>query len=126
MSIEFETNLDDDVVLITAVGDISDEEMKAMRIKTLEVLEETGIKNFVVDMAKVTSFLERSTLRTYEMGKEFTEMHFPLSMKTAVILPRDKKVRAQAEFLHIVELNRARPPMKYVLSYIEALTWFKS
>ncbi len=109
MGIEFETNLDDGIVFITAIGDISDEEIKAMRIKTLEVLEETGIKNFVVDMAKVTSFLERSTMKTYEMGKKFVDMKFPLSMKTAVILPTNDDVREQAEFLHTVELNRARP-----------------
>jgi len=126
MSIELKINIDDDAVLITAVGDISDEEVTEMRIKSLETLNETGIQNFVVDMSAITSFLERSTIRTYEMGKEFTEMKFPLSMRTAVILPIDDKVKEQAQFLHIVELNRARPPIKYVSSYEEALNWFRS
>lgn len=124
MSIEFKINIDDDAVLITAVGDISDEETTGMRIKTMETLESAGIKNYVVDMANVTSFLDRSTIKTYQMGKEFVEMKFPISMKTAVILPIDEKVREQAEFLHTVELNRARPPIKYVSSYEEALAWF--
>jgi len=126
MSIDFQINIDDDAVLITAVGDISDDEVTEMRIKPLEILDETGIQNFVVDMAAVTSFLERSTLRTYEMGKEFVDMKFPLSMKTAVILPIDDKVKEQAQFLHVVELNRARPPIKYVSSYDEALNWFRA
>jgi len=126
MGIEFETNMDDDAVLINCRDDISDEAMTAMRIRTMEILESTGIKNYVVNMVNVTSFLKQDTLRTYEMGKEFTEMEFPLSMKTAIILPIDEKVREQAEFLHTVELNRARPPIKYVLSYEEALDWFRS
>jgi len=126
MSIEFKINIGDDAVLITAVGDISGEELTEMRIKTIETIESIGIKNYVVDMMNVTSFLKRSTIKTYEMGKEFTEMEFPLSMKTAVILPIDKKVREQAEFLHTVELNRVRPPLKYVFSYEEALAWFRS
>ncbi len=126
MSIEFRINIENAVVLITASGDIADEEVKAMRDRTMEILQETGIENFVVDMTQVTSFFQRSTLKTYEKGKEFAEMNFPMSMKTAVILPVDEKVREQAEFLHTVELNRARPPMKYVSSHEEALAWFNS
>ena len=126
MSIEFTIKPEDDVVLITAQGDISDDEIAEMRIKTMEVLSETGIHNYVVDMAKMTSFLERNTIKTYESGKEFVEMKFPFSMKTAVIMPIDDKVREQAKFLHVVELNRARPPIKYVSSYEEALAWFRS
>ena len=126
MPIEFQTNKEDDAVLITAEGDVSDDEITWMRAKTMETLNATGIQNYVVDMANMTSFLQHSTIRTYEVGKEFVELQFPLSMKTAVILPRDDKIKEQAKFLHVVELNRARPPMKYVSSYEEALAWFRS
>ena len=125
MPIVFQINKDDAAVLITATGDISDEEIAWMRMRTMETLQETGIKYFVVDMAQVTSFFERDITKTYEKGKEFAEMRFPMSMKTAVILPLDDEVKNQAEFLHTVELNRARPPIKYVSSYAEALAWFR-
>lgn len=126
MPIEFQINEKDDVVLITTTGNISEQEIIAMRIKTLEVLNETGIQNFVVDMTYVDSFLEQSTAKTYEMGKEFVEMEFPLSMRTAVILPISHTVKKQAELLHLVEINRARPELRYVSSYEEALDWFRS
>lgn len=125
MPIKFQTFEKDDAVLITTSGDISEEEIIAMRTKTLDVLNETGIQNFVVDMTHVNSFLEHSTAKTYEMGKEFVKMEFPLSMRTAVILPASQKVREQAELLHLVEINRARPELEYVASYEEALAWFR-
>lgn len=125
MPIVFQINEKDDAVLITVTGDIDDDEITQMRVQTLETLNETGIHNFVVDMSEMTSFLERDTLKTYESGKEFAEMKFPLSMKTAIILPKDNKVTKQAKFLHTVEVNRARPPIKYVASYEEALAWFR-
>ena len=124
MPIEFQINPEDDAVLITVTGDISDDEITQMRLKTMEILNETGIQNYVVDTANMTSFLERSTVETYESGKEFIEMKFPITMKTAVIMPTDEKVKEQAKFLHVVELNRARPPITYVSSYEEALDWF--
>jgi hypothetical protein len=126
MPIQFQVNVDDDVVIITTQGHVSDDEMMEMRIETMRTLNETGIQNFIVDMSGLKSLLKNNVVRTYEMGKEFIELNFPLSMKTAVILPRDDKVKEQAEFLHMVEINRTRPPLKYVASYAEAMAWFKA
>jgi len=126
MSIEFTSNKEDEVILITLSGTISAEDINGMRRKTIELLNETGIKNYVVDMTAVTSMLEQKTTETYQMGKKFKEIVFPYSTKTAVILPRDDEARTLATFLHTVEINRVRGPMKYVSSYEEALDWFRS
>lgn len=126
MPIEFQVFEKDNAILITTTGDISEQEITAMRIRTLDLLNETGIQNFVVDMTHVNSFLKHSAVKTYEMGKEFVKMEFPLSMRTAVILPIDENVKKQAELLHLVEINRTRPELQYVASYQEALEWFSA
>lgn len=126
MSIEFTLNTDDEIVLIQAFGSVSAEEIKRMRHKTMEVLHETGFKNYVVDLSKLTSIVGQSTVTTYKLGKEFKKIKFPLSTKTAVILPTEESAREQVEFLHIVEINRMRGPIEYVSSYEEAVQWFKT
>ena len=126
MSTEFTINSNDGVVIIQASGSISAKELKRMRKKTIELLNETGITNFVLDLSKLTSLLSQNTYATYKSGKEFKNINFPLSAKTAVILPEDMEARKQAEFLHTVEINRMRGPLKYVSSYKEALDWFNA
>ena len=126
MGIEFRLNEEEKTILIMAVGDISSYEMKEMRQRTVELLNETGLENYVVDLSALTSVVEHDTLTTYELGKLFQEIDFPLSAKTAVVLPLDEDVRQQVKFLHTVEVNRMRGPLKYVSSYEEALAWFNS
>ena len=126
MSIEFRINKKDQAILIVAVGDVSSYEMQEMRQRTVELLSETGIDNYVVDLSAVTSFVEHNTLATYKLGKEFQEIEFPLSAKTAVILPINEDALSQVKFLHTVEVNRMRGPLKYVSSYEEALSWFNA
>jgi len=126
MSVEFTINEDDNVILITVINTVSVEELKWTRSKTIELLTITGIENYVVDLSAVTSILEQKTITTYQLGKEFQEINFPLTAKTAVILPTDDEAREQAKFLHTVEINRVRGPLQYVSSYEEALNWFLS
>jgi len=126
MSIKLIVNSDDEAILIQAFGSISAKELKQMRKKTIEILNKNGIQNFVVDLSKLTSILEQSTFATYKSGKEFKDINFPLSAKTAVILPVEESVRQQIKFLHVVEINRMRGPIEYVSSYKEALEWFNS
>ena len=126
MSFEFTVNRDDDVILITLNKTVSIEDLKLSRTKTIELLNETGIHNYIVDLSAVISFLDQDVITTYQMGKEFQNIKFPLSTKTAVIMPMDEEARNQATFLHTVEINRMRGPLKYVSSYKEALSWFKS
>ena len=97
-----------------------------MRLKTVKLLNETGIKNYLVDMVAVTSTPEQKAIVTYEMGKKIQEIEFQFITKIAVILPADVKAPKPAEFLHTVELNRVRSSLKYVASYEEALDWFVS
>jgi hypothetical protein len=126
MSTEFTVNKEDDVILITIINTVSVEELKWIRSKTIELLNETGIKNYIVDLSAVTSILEQKTISMYQLGKEFQEIKFPYNTKTAVILPTDDEAREQAKFLHTVEINRMRGPLRYVSSYEEALGWFNS
>ena len=44
MSIEFTVNKDDNVILITITNTVSVEDLKWMRSKTIELLNETGLK----------------------------------------------------------------------------------
>ena len=124
MSIEFIVKANEGHILIQASGSISTADIKEMRIKTVELLNETGIKNYVVDLSKLISIEELSTYTTYMLGKEFKNIKFPLSTKTAVILPVEEATREQVKFMHIVEINRMRGPLEYVTSYEEALEWF--
>ena len=126
MSIEFTVNKDDNVILISITNTVSVEDLKWMRSKTIELLNETGIKNYVVDLSAATSILDQKTITTYQLGTEFQHIKFPHTTKTAVILPTDDEARKQANFLHTVEINRIRAPLEYVSSYEEALTWFNS
>ena len=126
MSIKFTIDQKNKIILIRTIDDISPKDVLEMRTWTMELLTETGIENFVVDMSAATSILYQDTVTTYKMGKEFQGLDFPLSAKTAVILPNDEEVRRQATFLHTVEVNRMRGPLKYVENYEEALDWFKS
>ena len=124
MTIEFKTIQEDRVILITATGDISTDELNAMRNKTIDLLNKTGIQDFVVDLSEVTSILKQDVLKAYKKGKEFDSLQFPVTAKTAVILPLNKEAKEQVTFMHTVEINRMRGPIKYVASYEEAISWF--
>ena len=126
MSIEFKINKKDNVIIIVANQDISNVDVSWMRNKTIDVLNATGINNFLVDLSETTSILEQDVLSAYQQGKAFQAINFPVTTKTAVILPVDENARKQAKFLHTVESNRYRGPIRYVSSYEEALVWFSS
>ena len=126
MSIEFTVNKEDGVILITASDTVSIQDLREVRSRTIELLNKTGIENYVVDLSAATSILEQKTITTYQLGKEFQDIKFPYSTKTAVILPTNDEAREQAKFLHTVEVNRMRAPLEYVSSYEEALDWFNS
>lgn len=126
MSITFTVNKNEKVIIVELSDAISIEEFSEMRLKTVKLLNETGIKNYLVDMVAVTSTPEQKAIVTYEMGKKIQEIEFQFITKIAVILPADVKAPKPAEFLHTVELNRVRSSLKYVASYEEALDWFVS
>lgn len=126
MGFEFVVNGADRVIVIELDGDIPETEVTDMRRGTIDLIRETGILNFVVDMSKVTSIADQETFTAYELGKEFHKIEFPHTAKTAVIMPTSPSARRQAEFLHTVELNRGRGLVQYVADYDEALSWFRS
>jgi hypothetical protein len=126
MGVDFLVNDVDRVVVIELAGDISEAEVVEMRARTIDLLEDIGPRDFVVDMSAVTSIVDQKTFAAYELGKDFRKIHFPVSVKTAIIMPISPSARRQAEFLHTVELNRGRGLLKYVANYDEALRWFRS
>ncbi len=126
MGFEFHVNDVDRVVVIELAGDISETEVVEMRARTIDLLAEVGPRDFVVDMSAVASIAGQKTFAAYELGKDFRKIDFPVSVKTAIILPISPSARRQAEFLHTVELNRGRGLLKYVANYDDALRWFRS
>ena len=97
-----------------------------MRSRTIEIIEETGIRSFVVDISELLSIEQGSTFAAFELGRQFRETGFPLNSRTAVILPIDLNARKQAEFLHTVQINRGRGELKYVNDVDEGLFWLKN
>ena len=126
MGVEFRIDEQNRAILIIASGAVSAEDLRYIRTRTVELLNETGIQNYLVDMVAVISVFEQDTTAAYNLGKNFSELDFPLSTKTAVILPENEEACQQAKFLHTVEVNRMRGPLKYVTSYAEALDWFNT
>ena len=126
MSIEFKISEKERIIAIIATGDVDSEEIRAMRKKTIVLYQETDIENFLLDLSQVSSLVEQNTFTTYRLGKEFQDLEFPLSAKTAVILPADDQAREQVKFMHTVEVNRMRGPLEYFESRDQALAWFKS
>jgi len=113
-------------VVIRLDGDISASEMVDMRVRTMEIVKETGIHHFIVDISGLRSLEKGSTFATFELGTSFRPTGFPLRAKTAVIMPTTPAARKQAEFLHTVEINRGRGEIKYVDSIDDALYWFRA
>lgn len=126
MSIEFRLDKKEKTILIVVVGDVTVDDLRNMRNHTVELLKETGIENFIVDLSALDSILEQDTFITYKLGKEFQDVNFPITAKTAIILPTNNDVLQQVKFLHTVEINRMRGPIEYVTSYEDALAWFHS
>ena len=126
MSIEFTLLAEDDVVVITAAGLVSEEEVLAMRRQSAQMLADTGIQNYYVDLTALLSLAEGRTVKAFELGETFADVQFPYTTRTAVRLPDDPHAREQAKFLHTVELNRGRGVLRYVDSLDDAMAWFRS
>jgi anti-anti-sigma regulatory factor len=124
MSITFETLADASAILIKASGHVDASEVETMRCKTVELTNETGFSNYIVDISDLQSIASGDTFATYELGDAFRSTGIRFQTRTAVIMPEDHVARRQAEFLHTVELNRGRGDIRYVTSAAEALEWF--
>jgi hypothetical protein len=99
-------------------------DVHAMRRRAVELAEQTGYRNFIVDIRQFESVEDGSAFVAYDLGEQFKDSGFSVWNNTAVLMPEDPAARAQAELLHTVEVNRGRGVLSYVESYEEAFDWF--
>lgn len=124
MEIEFSILNEQRAVAIEVAGCVSAEDVREMRRRTVELAEQTGYRNVIVDIRKLMSIEDGSAFVAYDLGEQFKESGFSVWNNTAVLMPEDHAAREQAEFLHTVEINRGRGVLSYVESVDEALSWF--
>lgn len=126
MQIEFSVLEEHRAVAIVVDGRVTIEGVQQMRRRSVEIEQETGYHNFIVDLRRLVSIGNGSTLTAYELGEDFKNSGFSVWTNTAVLLPEDPAAREQAEFMHTVEVNRGRGILSYVESYDEAYDWFEA
>lgn len=124
MTIEFSVLNEQKAVVIKAEGQVTSADVREMRRRSVEMAEQTGYRNFIVDIRKLLSIDDGSDFAAFDLGEQFKEAGFSIWNNTAVLMPEDPAARAQAEFLHTVEVNRGRGVLSYVESYDEAFSWF--
>ena len=125
MSIEFSILHDHKAIAIVIEGHVTSADVQDMRRRTVEAAEQSGYRNFVVDIRLLLSIDDGSAFSTYDLGEQFKDAGFSVWTNTAVLMPEDPAAREQAEFLHTVEVNRGRGIMSYVESFDEAFSWFE-
>ena len=125
MSIKFAVLDEQKVVSITVAGHVTADDIQEMRRRTVELAEQTGYRNFIMDIRRLLSIADGSDSAAYDLGEEFKKTGFSVWNNTAVLMPEDPSARAQAEFMHTVEVNRGRGVLSYVESYEEAFGWFE-
>lgn len=112
-------------MLIDVAGEVEKEQVDEMRRRTIELVAETGCRNFIVDLRSLESLEKGQTFAIYDLGEKFSDIHFTIYSNTAVLMPKNRAAREQIEFLHTVEVNRGRGVINYVESYDEAFSWFE-
>jgi hypothetical protein len=124
VNIEFSILSEQEAVDITARGHVTAADVQEMRRRTVELADQTGYRNFIVDIRSLLSIAGGSDLSAYDLGEQFKESGFSVWNNTAVLMPKDPAARAQVELLHTVEVNRGRGILSYVESFDEAFKWF--
>ena len=125
MSIEYSIHDKQKAVSIAVDGHVTADDVQEMRHRTVELAEQTGYRNFIMDIRRLLSIADGSDFAAYDLGEQFKETGFSVWNNTAVLMPEDPSARAQAEFMHTVEVNRGRGVLSYVESYEEAFSWFE-
>jgi hypothetical protein len=125
MTIEFSILNEHKAIAIVAEGYVTAADVREMRRRSVELGEQTGYRNFIVDIRKLLSIDDGSDFAAFDLGDQFKETGFSVWNNTAVLMPEDPAARAQAEFLHTVEVNRGRGVLSYVESRDEAISWFE-
>ena len=125
MDIQFSILNEQQAVAIEVAGRLSANDVREMRRRTVELAEQTGYRNFIVDIRKLLAIEDGSASVAYDLGEQFKDSGFSVWNNTAVLMPADPAAREQMEFLHTVEINRGRGVLSYVESVDEAFSWFE-
>jgi hypothetical protein len=126
MNITFQNLPDIETIAIKVCGHVAAEEVREMRKQTVQMHLDTGFQNYFVDLGDLQSIANGDDYTAYELGIEFRKTEFSLRTRTAIVLPQNARARQQAEFLHVVEINRGRGELRYVTNLEDATAWFKS
>ena len=125
MNIEFSILDEHKAVSIVVEGHLTAADVQEMRRDTVEIADQTGYRNFIMDIRRLLSIADGSDFAAYDLGEQFKETGFSVWNNTAVLMPDDPAARAQIEFMHTVEVNRGRGVLSYVESFDEAFSWFE-
>ena len=125
MTIEFSVLTEQKAISIVVEGHVTSADVREMRRRSEEMTEQTGYRNFIVDIRNLLLIDDGSDFAAFDLGDQFKETGFSVWNNTAVLMPEDPAARAQAEFLHTVEVNRGRGVLSYVESFDEAFSWFE-
>ena len=125
MNVEFSILDEHKAVSIVVEGHLTAADVQEMRRDTVEIADQTGYRNFIMDIRRLLSIADGSDFAAYDLGEQFKETGFSVWNNTAVLMPDDPAARAQIEFMHTVEVNRGRGVLSYVESFDEAFSWFE-
>ena len=116
-----ELRIDEDlqIVRITATGDVTAEDQKAMHAQLAEVVRDRGLDKLIVDGTRATSFPDPVAL--FDHGQRHIEVI--REVWTAVIIPPDSDI--DLRFLEDVIINRGGY-MRIFPSECKALAWLKA
>ena len=125
MAIKFSVLDDKKAVLIDVDGDIVAEQIMQLRKRAVELIAETGYKNFIIDFRDLRSLERGRNSAIFDLGQTFSDARITVWSNTAVLMPRDERAREQVDFLHTVQINRGRGIINYVETFEEAFSWFE-
>jgi len=125
LAIEFSILDDKRVIVITIDGDVTARQLDEMRQRTVQLIEETGYTDFIVDLRNLKSLERGKVVSIVELGEKYSDSHITVWSNTAILMPSDEAAYEQADLMHTIEINRGRGVMSYVESTDEAFSWFE-
>ena len=125
MATEFSVLDDKRTIVIRSEGDVDATELAGLRRRSVELIEETGFTDFIVDIRNVTSIESGKTFAIVEAGEAYSDFRITVWSNTAMLLPDDEVVREQVDLMCTIEINRGRGVINYVDTFDEAFSWFE-
>ena len=125
MATEFSVLDDKRTIVITSAGDVDAAELTGLRRRSVELIEETGFTDFIIDFRNLNSIESGKTFAIVEAGESYSDFRITVWSNTAMLLPEDETVREQVDLMCTIEINRGRGVISYVDTFEEAFTWFE-